>query len=85
MAGLYGSLPFPEERTPGAATIFGRRCSAMPMLSSLQLPQTRPAQENRRVGSGFSSAVMLDTVDRFFDHRPQITLIEPFDQPQEAL
>lgn len=30
------------------------------------------------VGSGFSSAVMLDTIDRFFSEAPTVTLIEPF-------
>ncbi len=30
------------------------------------------------VGSGFSSAVMLDTVDVFFPRRPEITFIEPY-------
>jgi methyltransferase family protein len=29
------------------------------------------------IGSGFSSAVMLDTMDRFFNHAPHITFIEP--------
>ena len=40
----------------------------------------RHAQPRRiiEVGSGFSSAVTLDTVERFFDRRPEITLIEPF-------
>ncbi len=30
------------------------------------------------IGSGFSSAVILDTVDRFYDKRPEITFIEPY-------
>ncbi|MFN5962680.1 MAG: class I SAM-dependent methyltransferase [Verrucomicrobiota bacterium] len=29
------------------------------------------------IGSGFSSAVMLDTIDGFFSQRPEITFIEP--------
>ena len=35
------------------------------------------------VGSGFSSAVMLDTIDIFFSHEPEITFIEPY--PEERL
>lgn len=31
------------------------------------------------VGSGFSSAVMLDTADRFLDYPVQLTCIEPFE------
>jgi predicted O-methyltransferase YrrM len=30
------------------------------------------------IGSGFSSAVMLDTVERFFSHRPDMIFIEPY-------
>ena len=30
------------------------------------------------VGSGFSSAVMLDTIEQFFDIKPELTFIEPF-------
>jgi len=37
------------------------------------------------VGSGFSSAVMLDTVDEETDYRPTITLIEPYPERLQAL
>lgn len=30
------------------------------------------------VGSGFSSALMLDTIDRFIPDKPEVTFIEPF-------
>ncbi len=30
------------------------------------------------VGSGFSSAVMLDTIDLFFENKPELTFIEPY-------
>lgn len=30
------------------------------------------------VGAGFSSAVMLDTIDRFFPQKPQVTFIDPY-------
>ena len=30
------------------------------------------------VGSGFSSAVMLDTIDRFFSFSPDVTFVEPY-------
>ncbi|MEP7310462.1 MAG: class I SAM-dependent methyltransferase [Acidobacteriota bacterium] len=76
---FYGALPFPEERTPECRYYFRQTsfcyADAIFLYSFLRHVQPRRIVE---VGSGFSSAVMLDTVDRFFDHRPQITLIEPF-------
>lgn len=30
------------------------------------------------IGSGFSSAVMLDTIDAVFSEKPEVTLIEPY-------
>jgi len=76
---FYGALPFPEESTPECRYYFRQTvfcyADAIFLYSFLRDVQPRRIIE---VGSGFSSAVMLDTVDRFFDHRPQITLIEPF-------
>ena len=56
---------------PIAAIITGRRsfchADAIFLYSLLRLQQPRRIIE---VGSGFSSAVMLDTIDRFFARRP---------------
>ncbi len=40
------------------------------------LRETKPARIIE-VGSGFSSAVMLDTIDRFFPKAPEVTFVEP--------
>jgi predicted O-methyltransferase YrrM len=37
------------------------------------------------VGSGYSSALMLDTAERFLDPRPQMTFIEPYPERLEQL
>jgi len=37
------------------------------------------------VGSGFTSALMLDTRDRFLDYRPQFTFVEPYSARLEML
>jgi hypothetical protein len=75
----YADLPFPEEPTPDRRYYFRQTtfcyADAIFLYSFLRHVQPRRIIE---VGSGFSSAVMLDTIDGFFDHRPQVTLIEPF-------
>ena len=76
---FYGDLPFPEEKTAECRyylrqTVFCY-ADAIFLYSFLRHIQPKRIIE---VGSGFSSAVILDTVDRFLDHRPQITLVEPF-------
>jgi hypothetical protein len=76
---FYPELPFPEEKAPDCRYYFRQTvfcyADAIFLYSFLRHTQPRRIIE---VGSGFSSAVMLDTVDRFFGHRPEITLIEPF-------
>jgi hypothetical protein len=76
---FYSDLPFPEQPTTDCRYYFQQTvfcyADAIFLYSFLRHIQPRRIVE---VGSGFSSAVMLDTVDRFFDHRPQITFVEPF-------
>ena len=76
---FYSELPFPEARSPACRYYFQQTvfcyADAVFLYSFLRYAQPRRIIE---VGSGFSSAVMLDTVERFFDRRPEITLIEPF-------
>jgi hypothetical protein len=75
---FYGSLPFPEERTPGVRYYFNQTvfcyADAIFLYSFLRRFQPRRIVE---IGSGLSSAVMLDTIDRFFDRPPAVTLIDP--------
>ena len=76
---LYAELPFSEEKTPSSRYYFNQRvfcyADAVFLYSFLRLMQPARIIE---VGSGFSSAVMLDTVDRFFSNRPAMTFIEPY-------
>jgi len=74
----YEEMPFPEERRQGFRYHFRNDWFSYPdaILLYCFLRKHRP-HRIIEVGSGFSSAVMLDTVDRFFDDRPEITLIEP--------
>jgi hypothetical protein len=37
------------------------------------------------IGSGFSSAVMLDTIERFFPQKPELTFIEPYPKRLSSL
>jgi predicted O-methyltransferase YrrM len=76
---FYSEMPFPREpraecRYHFAQTVFCY-ADAIFLYSFLRHQQPKRIIE---VGSGFSSAVMLDTVDRFFPERPEITFIEPF-------
>jgi predicted O-methyltransferase YrrM len=76
---FYAELPFPAEAKPDSRYHFNQsvfcQADAIFLYSFLRLRQPKRIIE---VGSGFSSAVMLDTVDRFFTWQPEITLIEPF-------
>ena len=76
---FYKELPFSEEKTPTCRYYFNQRvfcyADAIFLYSFLRLMQPARIIE---VGSGFSSAVMLDTVDRFFSNRPAMTFIEPY-------
>jgi predicted O-methyltransferase YrrM len=75
----YADLPFPKVQTEGSRyhydqTVF---CHADAIFLYSFLRHTRP-RHIIEAGSGFSSAVMLDTVDRFFEESPQLTFIEPY-------
>ena len=76
---FYAELPFSEEKTPASRYYFNQSvfcyADAIFLYSFLRLMQPARIIE---VGSGFSSAVMLDTVDRFFNNRPAMTFIEPY-------
>lgn len=75
---FYRDLPFPEERTAGVRYYFNQTvfcyADAIFLYSFLRRFQPRRIVE---IGSGLSSAVMLDTIDRFFDRRPEVTLVDP--------
>lgn len=75
---FYSELPFPEKRTPGVRYYFDQTvfCYADAIFLYSFLRRFRP-RRIMEIGSGFSSAVMLDTIDRFFDRRPAVTLVDP--------
>ena len=78
-ANFYKDLPFPEEQTPIHRYYYDNGwfsySDAIFLYSFLRKHMPKRIIE---VGSGFSSAVMLDTIDSFFSQRPEITFIEPY-------
>jgi hypothetical protein len=78
-AGFYGDLPFPQHQSGECRYYYEQTAftytDAIFLYSFLR--HTQP-QRIIEVGSGFSSAVTLDTVERFFKQRPQLTFIEPY-------
>ncbi len=83
-AGYYAELPFPERPSPAFRYFyendFFSYADAIFLYCFLRHFRPRRIIE---VGSGFSSAVMLDTAERFLDPSPTFTFIEPF--PEERL
>jgi hypothetical protein len=77
-AHFYKDLQFPEEQTPAHRYYYrnGWFGYADAIFLHCFLRKHLP-KRIIEVGSGFSSAVMLDTIDSFFPHKPEITLIEP--------
>jgi predicted O-methyltransferase YrrM len=75
---FYKDLPFLEKPEPGCRYYYDNNwfsySDAIFLFGFLRKHKPKRIIE---VGSGFSSAVILDTVDGFFSHRPQITFIDP--------
>ena len=85
-AGYYDSIPFPEEQARGFRYFFRNDWFAYADAIFLHciLRKHRP-QRIIEVGSGFSSAVMLDTIERFFSDLPELIFIEPYPQRLKSL
>ena len=77
-ARYYRELPFTEAPEPGFRYYFGQEwfCYADAIFLYCHLRHTEP-RRIIEVGSGFSSAVILDTAQYFLRVRPEIVLIEP--------
>src|SRR5688572_3302643 len=77
-AEFYGELPFPEHKSGSCRYYYGQTVFTYPDAIFLYcfLRHTTPARIIE-VGSGLSSAVILDTIDRFFSVAPELTFIEP--------
>ena len=76
---FYDDLPFPEKKIQECRYYYDQTvfcyADAIFLYSFLRYVNPRRIIE---VGSGFSSAVMLDTVERFFPQQPEMTFIEPY-------
>lgn len=79
MVPFMKTLPFPKDKTDefryyfnNPAFNFGDAAVYFGLLRKLK------PKKVIEVGSGYSSALLLDTVDRFFDHHPDITFIDPY-------
>lgn len=72
----YGPAPLPGYRFRTENNMYGLADAAQ-LHGFIRLRRPRRVIE---VGSGFSSAAMLDTVEHFLDVRPQLTFVEPYPQ-----
>jgi Methyltransferase domain len=76
---FYDDLPFPETKNQVCRYYYDQTvfcyADAIFLYSFLRHINPRRIIE---VGSGFSSAVILDTVEKFFLQQPEITFIEPY-------
>lgn len=76
---FYQELPFPEKETSGHRYYYDNSwfgySDAIFLYSFLRKHTPKRIIE---IGSGFSSAVMLDTIDGFFSQRPEVTFVEPY-------
>jgi predicted O-methyltransferase YrrM len=83
---FYKDIPFPETKNSECRYYyendFFSYSDAIFLYSFLRLHKPKRIIE---VGSGFSSAAILDTVDRVYSMRPVITFIDPFPSRLRAL
>lgn len=86
LAVYYGDLPFSEDPNPGLRYYFENGyfsyADAIVLFGIFRHFRPRKVIE---VGSGFSSAVMLDTNDMFLDSSTEFTFVEPFPDRLESL
>lgn len=79
VAAYQGDCPFPEEKTSAFRYFFANPsfsyADALVLFGLLR--HLRPARIVE-VGSGYSSCAMLDTNDRFFEGRIDLTFVDPF-------
>lgn len=86
LAAFYGEMPFTEEKKPDLRYYFNNLsfCHTDAVILYSMLRWLRP-KRFIEVGSGFSSAVSLDTNDLFLDSSVDFTFIEPFPERLIAL
>jgi predicted O-methyltransferase YrrM len=83
---FYKDLEFPHRKNSGKRYYYENDwfsyCDAIFLYSFLRKYKPRKIIE---VGTGYSSAVMLDTVDQIFTDFPDITFIDPYPQRLNGL
>jgi predicted O-methyltransferase YrrM len=86
LAGFYGEMPFPRTNADGTRYWFDNwaysYADAIFLYSMMRHLRPRRLIE---IGSGFSSAAMLDTSDRFLDGQVEFTFIDPDPSTLRAL
>lgn len=81
LAENYSSIPFIDTKQNNLRYYYNNDfyCQSDGIFLTLMIRHFKP-KSIIEVGSGFSSAVMLDTNELFFDNNIQLTFIEPFPQ-----
>lgn len=81
LARFYGEQPFSEQAGGGMRYYFANKffghSDAIFLYCMMRFARPKRIIE---IGSGFSSFVMLDTNERFFDGRIHVTFVEPYDE-----
>lgn len=79
MVSFYNDIPFQDTKKDGLRYYFQNNAygynDAIMLYTFIRGLEPKNIIE---VGSGFSSAVILDTVEKFLDKKTQVTFIEPF-------
>jgi predicted O-methyltransferase YrrM len=77
----YSSIPFTDKKQDHLRYYYdnGFYCQSDGIFLHLMMRHFKP-KSIIEVGSGFSSSVMLDTNELFFDNKIQLTFIEPYPQ-----
>jgi len=78
MAQFYNEQPFPEDKSGHSRYYLrnGYYSYADGLMLHMMMRQFQP-KRIIEIGSGFSSALMLDTNERFFENRIDLTFVEP--------
>jgi predicted O-methyltransferase YrrM len=85
-AELYPSVPFPERPTQGARYHYENDFYSYSDAITLHcMMRTVMPKRIIEVGSGFTSAAILDTVDRFFPDGLALTSIDPYPKRLHSL
>jgi hypothetical protein len=85
-AEFYPSVPFPEHPTEGARYHYENTFYSYSDAITLHcMMRTVMPKQIIEVGSGFSSAAILDTVDRFFPDGLEFTTIDPHPERLHSL